>query len=316
MLATGRRLVGVYSSVTVAVTAASGRLGHAILRELARRELARPELAREGQARHVVGIARQPGRIQVSGIETRAGDYQFLDSMRAALRGIDTAVMISAPVAGGSERISLHRNVIEAARQAGVRRVLFTSIIGNGREMDTLFGATQRVNRQTEADLQASGLEWVIGRNALYLELDLIQMRKARETGVYSNPAGAGRCPYLTIDEIAFAYAQLAADESQTGQIYNITGETLTQAELLQEACGVFGLDVRYETLSDEACIAKFRTLMPERGEAVAHMLTGCFQSIRAGAFDVPSHFQEAAGRPAKCVREMMQDVAAAQSPS
>jgi NAD(P)H dehydrogenase (quinone) len=288
--------------MSVAVTAASGRLGHAILREL----------AREGQARNVVGIARQPERVQVPGIETRAGDYQSLDSMRAALRDVDTAIMISAPVAGGSERISLHRNVIEAARQAGVRRVLFTSIIGNGREMDTLFGATQRVNRQTESDLQASGLEWVIGRNALYLELDLIQMRKAGETGVYSNPAGTGRCPYLTIDEIAFAYARLAADESQTSQTYNITGETLTQAELLQQACDVFDFNVRYEAQSDDACITRFRTLMPERGESVAQMLTGCFQSIRAGAFDVPSHFREAAGRPAKSVREMMQDVAVA----
>lgn len=288
--------------MTIAVTAASGRLGHAMLRLLS---------TAPGTC-DVVAVARNPDRVQVPGIEKRGGDYHSLDSMRAALRGVDTVVMISAPVAGGgSERISLHRNVIDAARQAGVRRVLFTSIIGNGREMDTLFGATQRVNRQTETDLQASGLEWLIGRNALYLELDLIQMRKARETGVYSNPAGTGRCPYLTIDEIAFAYAKLAADESQTSQIYNITGETLTQAELLQEACEVFGLDVRYEIQSDDACIARFRKLMPERGEAVAHMLTGCFQSIRAGAFDVLSHFREAAGRPAKSVREMLEGIAA-----
>ena len=290
----------------IAVTAASGRLGHALLRLL----------PKAPGSSAVVAVARDPGRVQVEGIEKRAGDYESLDSMRAALRGIGTAIMISAPVAGGSERIALHRNVIEAARQAGVRRVLFTSIIGNGLEMDTLFGATQRVNRQTEADLQASGLEWVIGRNALYLELDLIQMRQAQETGVYSNPAGTGRCPYLTIDEIAFAYAKLAADENQTSQIYNITGETLTQAELLQKVCEVFGLDVRYETLSDDACIARFRKLMPERGEAVAHMLTGCFQSIRAGAFDVPSHFREATGRPAKRVREMLEDIAAVQRAS
>ena len=89
-------------------------------------------------------------------------------------------------------------------------------------------------------------------------------------------------------------------DAEQSGQIYNITSENLTQAELLGLACEIFGLDVRYEVMSDEACIQKFRTLMPERGEAVAHMLTGCFQSIRAGAFDVPSHFREAAGRPAE----------------
>lgn len=287
----------------IAVTAASGRLGHALLRQL----------STQVDARSVVAVARDPARVLVPGIEKRAGDYQSEDSMRAALTGIDTAVMISAPVAGGTERIPLHRNVINAACHAGVRRLLFTSVIGNGRELDTLFGATQQVNRQTEADLQASGLEWVIGRNALYLELDLIQMRKAEETGVYSNPAGAGRCPYLTIDEIACAFASLATDPSRAGQVYNISGETLSQSELLHLACEVFDLHVRYEPMSDDDCIAKFRKLMPERGEAVAHMLTGCFQSIRAGAFDVPSHFREAAGRPAKSVRRMMLELAAGQ---
>lgn len=287
--------------MTIAITAASGRLGHAILREL----------ARQGRSRDVVAVARDPGRVQVPGIEIRPGDYGSVAGMSAALAGVDTVVIISAPVAGGSERIPLHRNVIEAARQAGVRRALFTSVIGNGLEMDTLFGPTQQVNRQTEADLQASGLEWVIGRNGLYLELDLIQMRKAAETGVYSNPAGTGRCPYITIDEIAYAYARLAVDDEQAGQIYNITSENLTQAELLGLACEIFGLDVRYEVMGDDACIAKFRRLMPERGEAVAQMLTGCFQSIRAGAFDVPSHFREAAGRPARTVREMLEGLAA-----
>lgn len=290
----------------IAVTAASGRLGHGLLRALA------PQSA----AGSVVAVARNPERVQVPGVETRRGDYRVPEGLRTALQGIDTVVMISAPVAAGGERIDLHRNVIAAARDAGVRRVIFTSIIGNGAEMQTLFGPTQQVNRQTEDDLRASGLEWVIGRNALYLELDLVQMLKGRETGVYSNPAGAGRCPYLTISEIAAAYASLAVDGNQAGKIYNITGEAVTQAELLSHACAVFGSDVRYEVLDDEACIAKFRALMPERGEAVARMLTGCFQSIRAGAFDVPSHFKEAAGRPAKSIREMMQDIAAMQQAS
>lgn len=196
-----------------------------------------------------------------------------------------------------------------------MQRVIFTSVIGNGAEMGTGFEPTQRVNRQTEADLQASGLDWVIGRNALYLELDLIQMRKAETTGVYANPGGEGRCSYLTIDEIAYAFVSLAVDENQTGQIYNISGETLTQAELLRQVCQVFDLSVSYQTMTDEACIAKFMALMPERGEAVARMLTGCFQSMRAGAFDVPSHFREATGRPAKSVGQMLTECAAAEGP-
>ncbi len=286
----------------IAVTAASGRLGHALLRCL----------TEHAGVSDVVAVARNPARVQVPGIEKRPGDYQSADSMRAALHGIHTVVMISAPVAAGGERVGLHRNVIAAARQSGVQRVLFTSVIGNGLEMDTMFGATQQVNRQTEADLQGSGLEWLIGRNGLYLDLDLIHMRKANETGVYTNPAGEGHCPYLSIDEIAYAYARLATDGRQVGQIYNISGEALSQAALLRLACEVFKLSVRYEVISDEECIARFGALMPERGEAVARMLTGCFQSIRAGAFDVPSHFREATGRPAKSVREMMLEICSA----
>jgi NAD(P)H dehydrogenase (quinone) len=287
--------------VKIAVSAASGRLGHALLRIL-------PGYAAVAD---IVAVARDPARINLPGIDRRTGDYGSAASMRAALKGIDTLVMISAPVASGGERVGLHRNVIEAARQAGVQRVLFTSVIGNGREMETMFGATQQVNRQTEADLQESGLEWLIGRNGLYLELDLIQMRKASETGLYTNPAGEGRCPYISIDEIAYAYARLATDPAQDGHIYNISGETRTQAELLRLACEVFKFTARYEAITDDECIAKFQALMPERGDAVARMLTGCFQSIRAGAFDVPSHFREAAGRPAKSVREMMLEIAA-----
>jgi NAD(P)H dehydrogenase (quinone) len=288
----------------IAVTAASGRLGHALLRLL-------PEHVAVSD---VVAVARDPSRIQVPGIEKRPGDYQSADSMRAAFRGIDTVVMISAPVAAGGERVGLHRNVIAAARESGVQRMLFTSVIGNGLEMNTMFGATQQVNRQTEADLKASGLGWLIGRNGLYLELDLVHMRRASETGVYTNPGGEGRCPYISIPEIAYAYARLAADDAQVGQIYNICGEALSQAALLALACEVFAINVRYEVISDDDCVAKFRALMPERGEAVARMLTGCFQSIRAGAFDVPSHFREATGRSAKSVREMMLEIAAGQN--
>ena len=50
---------------------------------------------------------------------------------------------------------------------------------------------------------------------------------------------------------------------------------------------------------------------LPQRGDAVARMLTGCFQSIRAGAFDVPSNYLDAAGRPAKSVKRMLGMIAA-----
>jgi NAD(P)H dehydrogenase (quinone) len=287
----------------IAVTAASGRLGHAVLGHLVR------------QVGHekLIAVARAPGKVAVPSVETRAGDYADVAQMTAALAGADTVVMISAPVVTGTDRVTLHRNVISAAQAAGVRKLLFTSVIGSEGEADTLFAAAQRVNRQAEADLAASGLDWVVARNALYLDLDLLHIRKAQASGVYRNNGGDGRCGYLSIDELAFAIARLAASDVPTGRIYNLVGESLSQAELVQIANEVFGLEVRYEPLTVAENIARFMAdpRIAARGEEVAKMLTGCFQCIAAGAFEVPSDYAAVAGRPARSIRRQMEAIRA-----
>lgn len=290
----------------IAVTAASGRLGHAVLRHL----------VDEAGAEQVVAVARSPAKVEVADIEVRAGDYGDVDQMRSALAGVDTVVLISAPVVTGTDRIALHRNVIAAATAAGVRKLLFTSVIGSDGEQDTLFAPTQQINRQAEADLAASGLEWIVARNALYLELDLMHIRKAQETGVYRNNAGDGRCGYMTIDELACAIAKLATNDAANGRIYNLVSDHLTQAELVKLACEVFQLNVRYEALTVDENIARFMAdpRIAARGAEVAKMLTGCFQCIARGAFEVESDYADAAGRRPRSVREQMEALARAEA--
>jgi len=282
--------------LTIAVTAASGRLGHAILRNL----------RSESAAERVVAIARSPDRVGIAGIEKRPGDYRSVQSMTAALAGIDTAILISAPIEKGTDRAQFHRNVIEAARGAGVGTLIYTSVIGIDGNEDTLYAASQQVHRSTEAALRDSPVKWVVVRNGLYLELDLQHIIAADREGVYSNPAGRGRAPYITIDELAYGTAQVAIGPGgrHHGKVYNLVGECVSQSDLIAMANQVLGLHVRYEPIADEAYLEQ-RTA--ERGEAVARMLTGCFQCIRMGAFEVPSHFEAAAGRPAKSLRVMME---------
>ena len=233
--------------------------------------------------------------------------------MTAALDGCDSVVMISAPVAGGEDRVALHRNVIAAARRAGVRRVVFTSIASESDER-SLYFPTQQINRTAEADLQDSGLAWTVLRNALYLDLDLRHiLAAARGSGVYSNPGATGRAPYLTIDELGYGTAHSALASGQDGKILNLTGECLTQQAIVALVNEVFGLAVRYEPNSDEESMERFLRLMPERGPDVARMLTGCFQSMRLGHFDLPSHFAQTAGRLPRTVRQMLEDCRARQ---
>jgi NAD(P)H dehydrogenase (quinone) len=258
----------------VAVTAASGNLGQLLL----------PELVRLIGADNVVGIARSPDKTSTPGIETRQGDYDNAADWPTALEGIDTVILISSP-AGPWDRVQMHRNVIEGAKQAGVRKILYSSVIGNGLEADTLYAPVAAINRQAEQDLQQSGLEWSIPRNGLYLEFDVAHIvNAANEGNIFRNNGGDGRCGYITRDEIAVATAQLAIDNRHNGKIYNLVGECHTQTELVQMVNEVYGLSVSYEPITDEECFAK---LEPVRGEIVANMLTGCYQCIRNGAYVV-----------------------------
>lgn len=287
----------------IAVTAASGRLGRATLRELAAQFPALPRVA----------VVRDPAKLAgMPGVEVRRGDYGDPASLVEALRGVTAMVLVSAPAIGGSDRITLHRNAIEAARRAGVRRVVYTSVIGNGTEMRTPFAATQAVNRQTEADLAATELDWIVARNGFYLDIDVEHMRKANERGWYASSSGAGRCGYISIAELGYATAQLVAGPRPTRRIYNLVGESISVPDLTRLTNEVFGLNVEYRLISDEEKLASARhdlRVLARGGEEIAQMFTGLMQGQRLGAFDVPSDFETAAGRPCRSMRAMLESL-------
>jgi len=283
----------------IAVTAASGRLGTATLGELAERL----------PAANIVAVARDPNRVTTPDVVRRAADYADPRAMTDALTGCEVVLMISAPVAGGGDRLALHRNVIDAAVAAGVRKLVYTSVIGNERAESTYFAPFYRVNAATEQYLKGSGLTWVIARNGLYLDLDLRHIfAAAGSDGVYRNNAGEGRCGYISIAELACALAEIVVSDRCDGMAVNLFGELCTQAELVEYANQAYGLQVRYEPISLEENIARFMRdeSIAARGVEVAQMLSGCFQCMANGAYEVMPHYRRAAGRDAKSIPEQL----------
>ena len=139
----------------IAVTSASGQLGAAITRAVIR------EIGKE----NVVAIARTPSKAGHLGVEVRQGDYNSREDFNEALKGIDKVLLVSG-MDEPRKRIRQHRNVIEAAKQNGVRKIVYTSIVGD--DENTAFSPVVQSNRQTEEDVRNSGLEYVIGRNGIY----------------------------------------------------------------------------------------------------------------------------------------------------
>ncbi|MEM6691786.1 MAG: NAD(P)H-binding protein, partial [Planctomycetota bacterium] len=195
-----------------AITAANGQLGSRIIKVLI------DQVGRE----NVVGLARSPSKAAWLDVEIRPGDYEAGEQLKSSLAGID-AVMLLSGMDAPEKRIPQHRNIIQAALDAGCRKIVYTSI--QGAESETGFSPVVQSNRQTESDIRDSGLEWSIGRNGIYIEPDIDYIETYKQLGEIVNCAGEGKCGYTTRDELAYAYTKMLTQDSSNGQTLNLHGE-------------------------------------------------------------------------------------------
>ena len=124
----------------IAVTAASGSLGIEIITTL------KHEIGKE----NVIGIARTIEKAAHLGIEIRKGDYNNQIDFEKALQDVDVVLIVSGMDAP-DKRIIQHRNIINAAKVAGVRKIVYSSIIGKAGV--STFDVIVNSNRQTEKDI-------------------------------------------------------------------------------------------------------------------------------------------------------------------
>ena len=265
----------------IAITSASGQLGAAIVE-------ASVNLV---GGDNVIGLARTPEKASSLGIEVRPGDYNSPVDLENSLQGIDHLLLVSGMDAP-EKRIEQHRNVIEAAKRAGVSKIVYTSI--QGAEEGTAFTPVVQSNRQTETDVRDSGLDWAIGRNGIYIEPDVDYIDQYKQRGEVANCAGDGKCGYTTRSELAYAYARMLTESKHDGQTYNLHGEAITQQQLTNYLNETFGTDLKYRSMSVEE-YRDDRTA--ELGEFMGNIIAGIYEGIRNGAVDNPSHFAQAAGR-------------------
>ena len=221
----------------VVVTGVTGGLGGRVARRLAERGV--------GQRL----VARDPGRApELAGAQVAAGSYDDRDSLRRAFAGAHTLFMVSA--SEDPDRLRLHANVVGAATDAGVERVVYTSFFGAAPDCSFTFG---RDHWHTEELIKGSGLRFTMLRDNLYL--DFLPLMVGAD-GVIRGPAADGRVAAVARDDIAdVAAAVLLADgDRHDGRSYDLTGpEALTMAEVAQRLSELAGRTITYhpETLEE-----------------------------------------------------------------
>jgi NAD(P)H dehydrogenase (quinone) len=225
------------SEADVVVTGVTGGLGGRVARRLAERGV--------GQRL----VARDPGRApELAGAEVAAGSYDDRDSLRRAFDGAGTLFMVSA--SEDPDRLRLHANVVGAATDAGVERIVYTSFFGAAADCSFTFG---RDHWHTEELIKGSGLRFTMLRDNLYL--DFLPLMVGAD-GVIRGPAGDGRVAAVARDDIADVAAAvlLEGDDRHDGRSYDLTGpEALTMAEAAQRLSELAGRTVTYhpETLEE-----------------------------------------------------------------
>ncbi len=283
----------------IAVTAASGKLGSAIV------EATAAEVGPE----NVVALARTPAHAEHLGVEVRPGSYDHPDELERSLAGIDHVLLVSGMDAP-ERRVGQHRNVIEAARANGVSKIVYTSV--QGPETGTAFSPVVQSNRRTEQDVKASGLAWAIGRNGIYIEPDVEYLATYVERGEVANCAGVGRCAYTTRAELALAYTALLTTPEHDGRTYDLSGEPITQTRLAALLGRAAGAEIGYRSMGVE----EFRRdRVEELGEFMGTVIAGIYEGIREGAYDVPGDIEAVLGRPHQSWDDYIDGLAATLSP-
>jgi NAD(P)H dehydrogenase (quinone) len=219
------------------VTGVTGGLGGRVARRLAER----------GMGQRLV--VRDPGRApELAGAEVAAASYDDRDSLREAFAGAGTLFMVSA--SEDPDRLRLHANVVHAATDAGVERVVYTSFFGAAPDCTFTFG---RDHWHTEELIRGSGLRFTFLRDNLYL--DFLPLMVGPD-GVIRGPASDGRVAAVTRDDIADVAVAvlLEAGGRHDGRGYDMTGpEALTMAEVAEQLSRTAGHTITYhaETLEE-----------------------------------------------------------------
>ena len=273
-----------------AITSANGQLGSAIIKEL----------KKHMDASEIIGISRSKKNTQALSVQTRQADYNNKESYLLALKDVEVLVLIS-----GNDlpenRIIQHKNVINAAKEAGVRKIIYTSIYGEACESS--FDPILNSNRQTEQHIKHSGLQWIIGRNGLYLDADLDALEDYKETGYITNSAQNGKCAYTSRAELAYAYSQLILQDKHNGKILNLCGEAISQDQLARCFNEVFHISLSYKSLSVNAYLAHRKKVYKDY---FALIISGIYDCIRQGVFNVKSDFKSITAREHLNIKEMM----------
>lgn len=225
----------------IAITGANGQLGRLVINSL---------LAKTA-ASEIIALVRNPDNadeLKALGVEVRQADYNQPDTLATALAGVHKLLLISGSEVG--QRVVQHQAVIDAAKEAGVELLAYTSILKA--HSSPLILAEE--HKATEALIEQSGLPAVILRNGWYSENYTQSIADVLQVGAVAGSAQQGVFNTATRQDYADAAAVVLTSAGHAGKTYELAGdEGFTLAEYAAEISKQSGKHIQYSDMSGDA---------------------------------------------------------------
>jgi uncharacterized protein YbjT (DUF2867 family) len=221
----------------ILVTGGTGTSGVPIVEALLERAARVRVVARDPEkAAHLLGDS----------VEIARGDLADVDSIAAAMEGVDRALLNSAP---DQRIVELQSNFVEAAKRAGLEYVVKFSAGGADSKSNRMFS---RWHGQAEDALRASGIAWTMIRPNFFME-NLFGMAPMVKECVIYQPTGTGRGAFVDVSDVASVAAACLMESGHEGEIYDVTGpESLSYADVAATLERVLDHPVHYRECSFE----------------------------------------------------------------
>ena len=280
----------------IAITGATGQLGQHVI----------ANLLNTTAASQLVAVVRNPAKAEAlsqKGIVVRQADYGDEAALTKALQGVDKLLIISSSEVG--QRAPQHRNIINAAKAAGVKFIAYTSLLHADKSPLGLH--VEHV--ETEKMLADSGIPYALLRNGWYTENYLASAPPALEHGVFIGAAGEGKIASATREDYAAAAARVIAEEGHAGKVYELAGDHgWTLSELAAELAKQSGKKVVYQNLSQADFAAALKSVGLPAG--LADMLADSdVGASKGGLFDDSHTLSKLIGRPTTPLAESVKGI-------
>jgi len=294
------------------VTGVGGYIGAAVVESLLKDGVPAGEI--RVTSRNVAVLARWRDR----GVQVHLADFNDKAALVEGFRGAEHLFMVST-MEVGVNRQQQHRNAVDAAREGGVRHIVYTSFLTAGNPAVDSFEVTD--HKFTEKLIRDSGIRWNFMRNNQYADaMAENQAAIAISSGKSIGNTGGGRVGFVSRDDVAAVAAKLLQGKGELDRAYEVTGpETLDLREVAGLIKELSGADFEVIDLTDEQMYAMWDSLGVPReatGDFSRSPVPWCSDGmvsfgrmIREGHLDrVTDVVEQFIGRKPKSMRTLMME--------